>query len=743
MRKTPKNILLLAFAIFVTTIGPWVPLLQASSHREAPLTAMDPTIDTTDVYAFRSPDDPSKVTLMANWIPFEEPAGGPNFYHFDDTARYLIKIDRDGDGREDLTYEWRFQEQILNTSTFLYNTNRITSVDDPDYNYRQRYTVTQIAGFGSAATRTVLGSNLLMPPDNIGPRSTPNYETLAAQAVYNLSGGARVFVGQRDDPFFVDVASIFDLLGLRPFNSAHLLPLANSAGVDTPGGFNIHTTSIQVPITTVAPTCPVNASGIPTNASDQRCVVGVWATAERREFTDLAAGTQTASGNFVQVSRLGNPLINEVITDLARKDAFNALAPTGDSVLLDRVTDPEAARLIDTLYPSISVPPPPRNDLVTVFLTGIPGLNQQMNSVATPSEQLRLNLAIAPTAGVCSGNPLGVIAGDNAGFPNGRRLEDDVVDIELRALAGGYALTPSFNISPNNRLGDGVNSNDRPCLASFPYMPTPHQGYSHTHHAVGAATTPAATGDVLSINKTTSPMTVGMGGNITFNITVTNTSGAQATGVTVTDTLPSNVTFVSSSASQGSCTGTSTVTCNVGTLAAGANATVTIVARTTSAGTVTNTANVTSAQADTVTTNNASTSSSTVSTTAAPTVAFAPSPINGAPGQNTNVTVTINAPQSTPTTITLVSNNPGVATVPQTVTIQAGQTSVTFALSGVSVGNTTITATLPASLGGQSTTANVNIQALAAAAAVPTLSEWALIAMLMAFATLGLLKLRL
>jgi len=460
--------------------------LAASSHREAPLTSKKPAIDSTDVYAFVSPNAPSTVTLIANWIPFEEPAGGPNFYHFDPLARYLIKVDRDGNGVPDITYEWTFQNAIQNTATFLYATGQITSITDPDYNYRQTYTV---ASINSAGTRTVLATGLTMPPDNIGPRSTPNYEALAAAGVYPAGAGRLVFAGQRDDPFYIDLGSIFDLLGLRPFNNAHLIPLAVEPGIDTPGGFNIHTTSIQVPIAELAPACPVNVSGIPTSATNQNCVVGVWTTAELPSRLVRTPGAVTGSGAFVQVSRLGNPLVNELLIDLARKDAFSASQPTGDAAVLDRVLMPELARLIDTLYPAISVPPEPRNDLVTVFLTGIPNVNQQLNSVATPSEQLRLNMGIAPTAAICAGNRLGFIRGDNAGFPNGRRLEDDATDIALRVVAGGYPLTPAFNVAPNNALGDGVNMNDRPCLAAFPYQGTPHQGYTHAHHPVGSTTT--------------------------------------------------------------------------------------------------------------------------------------------------------------------------------------------------------------------------------------------------------------
>ena len=461
----------------------------ASSHREAPLTSKDPTVDNVDVFAFVSPDDASKVTLISTWFPFSEPAGGPNFYHFDDLARYLVKVDRDGDGVEDVTYEWTFREDIRDTSTFLYNTGPITSLDDNDYNYRQFYRIREIVRGGSTTT---LGNNLLMPPDNIGPRSTPNYERLASEAVRDLGNGIKEFTGQRDDPFYIDVASIFDLLGLRPFNGAHRIRLPTEPGSDTIGGFNVHAQAIQVPIARLAPNCPVDSQGRATDATDKRCVIGVWSTAERRSTIVRGTGTRTGSGDFVQVSRLGNPLVNELVVDLARKDAFNGTPPTGDAVVLDRVTDPELGRLIESLYPGIDVPPAPRNDLVAVFLTGVEGLNQQANSVRTPSEQLRLNMAIRPTAGICAGNTLGVIAGDKAGFPNGRRIEDDVTDIELRVVAG--ILVPGFNVAPNNQLGDGVNKNDKPCLSSFPYLATPHQGYDHDHHPDGSTSTPSIAG---------------------------------------------------------------------------------------------------------------------------------------------------------------------------------------------------------------------------------------------------------
>jgi hypothetical protein len=489
----------------------------ASSHREAPLIAADPTVDGTDTYAFVSPDAPTTVTLIANWIPFEEPGGGPNFYHYDDNASYYIKVDSDGDAVEDVTYKWTFHTVIKNPATFLYNTNQISGPSSTAFNYTQYYTVTQKLG---NAAPTLLFGNKLMVPDNIGPRSTPNYAALAAQFV-NSAGGIKEFTGQRDDPFYVDVNSIFDLGGLRPFNSLHLIPLPTSTGLDSTAGYNIHTTAIQVPISILAPTCPTSPQ-----VSDARCVIGVWSTAERpsvitRSQAASGAVSSTASGTPIQVSRLGNPLVNEVMLPLALKDAFNTISPATDfplfgattgplagagAILRTSILTPELANLIPVLYPAVTQKvPTPRTDLLTVFLTGIPGVTQQQNSDTTPSEQLRLNVAIPPsTGGVCGGNRIGAMAGDLAGFPNGRRLEDDVTDIAIRAVAGGYGdilggpppggagLLGLPNYSPNNTLGDGVDKNDVTCLTSFPYMGTPHAGYNRIHAAIYTSNLPAS-----------------------------------------------------------------------------------------------------------------------------------------------------------------------------------------------------------------------------------------------------------
>jgi Domain of unknown function (DUF4331) len=449
---------------------------RASSHREAPLISEDPVADNTDTYVWRSPDRPDTVTLVGNWIPLEEPAGGPNFNKFGDDVKYTLNVDNDGDAVDDIVYEFRFRTSVQNRNTFLYNTGPITSLDDPDFNIRQSYSIAKVEN----GRRTMMASGLATPPVNIGPRSTPNYEALAAAAVANLKGGGKVFAGQRDDPFFVDLGSAFDLLGLRPLNQAHLIKRPTEKGVDGVGGFNTHSIVLQVPITDLTRDHkPLSGP------SDPDAVIGVYAASERRQVRVLSSkGNQPSQfGKWVRVSRLGMPLVNEVVIPLGKKDRFNASDPADDAQFGKFVLDPEPARLIPVLYPGVKVPAAPRNDIATIFLTGIPGLNQPAK--VTASEMIRLNMGIAPTP-FAQQNPLGLLAGQMDGFPNGRRLVDDTPDIELRALAGGTPFTPDFNKAPNNILTDGVQKNDKPFLSSFPYLATPHQGYDHNHHPVGS-----------------------------------------------------------------------------------------------------------------------------------------------------------------------------------------------------------------------------------------------------------------
>jgi hypothetical protein len=448
----------------------------ASSHREAPVISDDPAADNTDVYAFVSPNRPDSVTIVANYIPLEEPAGGPNFAKFADSVLYAINVDNNGDGKEDVRYEFRFKTQVLNGNTFLYNTGPITSLNDPDWNVRQTYSVTRVSGPGKSE---VLGENIPTPPVNIGPRSTPAYDSLANAAVTDLPGGIKVFAGQRDDPFFVDLGSVFDLAGLRPFNPFHIIPLAAEDGVDGVAGFNTHSIVIQVP------TAQLAAFSKPT--------IGIYASASRQKVTILDKdGTRKGEGAWTQVSRLANPLINEVVIPLAKKDLWNGSEPEDDAQFAGFYTEPEVTRLENALYPVLdNAPETGRGDLVAVLLTGVPTLNFTGD---TKSDLIRLNTSIPPNGPAGTGNRLGLLGGDFAGFPNGRRLEDDVTDIELRAFACGYGTivgpiiegfgfcAGNANRTPNNLLGDGVDENEKPFMTAFPYVASPHQGYEHRHH---------------------------------------------------------------------------------------------------------------------------------------------------------------------------------------------------------------------------------------------------------------------
>jgi len=445
------------------------PIASASSHREAPGISEDPTHDNTDLWVFRSQDKPDMITFINDFQGFQEPAGGPNFYNFSSDGYYEIKIDNDGDAIEDVTYRFTFRSSYRNKDTFLYNTGVVTSLDDPDLNYRQFYTLTKI----EAGKSTVIGSDYQVAPANIGPRSTPNYDALANQAIYTLPDGGKVFVGPRDDPFFVDVGSIFDLLALRPVQSLHLIPTpGNTTGVDSLKGYNVLTMAIQVPINQVT-----RDRKVPESATANNAVIGTWSSASRARVSILGNGTRPAQnlGGFKIVSRLGMPLVNEIIVPVGSKDAFNGSEPKDDAQFLPKVLDPEVPKLYTLLYPGIKVPPAPRMDLVQVFLTGVPGLN--MRTGDKPAEMIRINLAIPPTA---SPNRLGVLAGDTQGFPNGRRLIDDVVDIDLRVAAG--VLVPGFNVAPNNALTDGVDANEKPFLSVFPYAASPFSGYDSMPH---------------------------------------------------------------------------------------------------------------------------------------------------------------------------------------------------------------------------------------------------------------------
>jgi hypothetical protein len=408
----------------------------ASSHREAPLISQDPTADNTDVYAFVSPDKPDTATIIANWIPGEDPAAGPNYYTFSQTARYDIYIDKNGNGKPDISYQFRFKNQP--SQFFLGNT-------------QQTYTVTKTAG----SRTTVVGSGLLTPPDNIGPRSTPNYAALAAQGIHPLDDGTTVFAGQRDDGFFADVGAIFDLVAIRQGTGA------NGGGKDFLAGYGVHSIALQIP------------KSMLDNGTNH--TIGVWAATDRKAASVSELRSVRKKGDddqWVQVSRLGNPLINEVIIPTNLKDRWNASSPAKDSRFETYYENPILATVLQQLYPQFGpFQDKNRQDLVQVLLTGLksPALNY---TGPTQADELRLNLSIPPTP-AAKVSRLGVLGGDLAGFPNGRRLTDDVVDIEERVVGGAL-------IGHSLPLGDGVDANDVPNLASFPYETAPFSGFDNT-----------------------------------------------------------------------------------------------------------------------------------------------------------------------------------------------------------------------------------------------------------------------
>jgi Domain of unknown function (DUF4331) len=476
-----------------------------SSHREAPEIAKDPVADSTDVYAFVSPDNPGTVTLIANYIPLQGPDGGPNFFEFGEDVLYSIHVDNDADGVADISYNFKFTTTLTSaaSSYFLYNTGPMTSLPTPAWSRPQTFTLTEVRN----GSTKVLGTDLLVPPCNIGPLSTPDYPALVAAALsYNQSKtGLNVYAGQRAEGFYVDLGAVFDLGDLRPFEAAHAgSSLAAMPAVNSTDMVNVHSLAIQVPISQLT-----NNGASPSGVGSSNAVIGVWTSASRQKIRGINAGSGTAfnTGPFVQVSRLGNPLFNEVLIPLAKKDYWNAQPPSQDSQFASYVTSPGLAALLPSLYPGVfpnlAAYSKPRADLAAILLTGIPAgvvPNFQTFTGKTQADMLRLNMAIPPTTSGASS--LGVLGGDLAGFPNGRRVFDDVATIELRAIAGATiplvdsSFTPDAVVKavpgagglefglitgPNDLAADGTEF----YLSSFPYLGTPHSGYNaHTADAL-------------------------------------------------------------------------------------------------------------------------------------------------------------------------------------------------------------------------------------------------------------------
>ena len=437
----------------------------ASSHREAPGITDTPKYDNTDLYAFVSPDKKRTVTLVANWIPMEEPAGGPNFYPWATDAHYDVNIDNNGDAKADLTYRWTFTDartpspgdSFTGNGTFLYNNGPVTTLTDDNLLFRQTYDLTLVR---PGQPDTLLLDNAPVAPSYVGKASMPDYDEIQDSAVVPFGGAngktSRSFAGQAEDPFFLDLR-VFDLLYGKGCGT--------EVGNDTLNGYNVNSLALQVP------KGDLTANGDP--------VVGIWSTTSRKN----------ATGGYTQVSRLGQPLVNEVVIPYQVKDTFNAIDPTQDAAALPFVVKPELASLLKNVCGLTKVPTDNRQDLVTVFLTGIPGLNQPKS--VTPSEQLRLNVDKFTKQKF---SRLGVIGGDNNGFPNGRRLQDDVLDIALQVVAGEVAGTlggTSGNQDFANDLGDAVDRNASGFDDDFPYLALPHSG------SVPQSSPPAENGETL------------------------------------------------------------------------------------------------------------------------------------------------------------------------------------------------------------------------------------------------------
>ncbi|MCW2835161.1 MAG: hypothetical protein JWN68_3114 [Nocardioides sp.] len=426
-----------------------------------------PQYDNTDVYAFRSPERQGSVTLVANWSPFSEPAGGPNFYPFANDARHEIHIDNDGDAKADVTFRWTFKDHYKSKDTFLSSTGPVTSLKDKNLNFFQTYRLERIKGHKTK----VLVKSARVAPSDAGKAAMPNYVDLRNQATRTF-GKVKSFAGQAEDPFFLDLR-VFDLLYGGDLSEV---------GDDTLAGFNVNSVALQVPKRWLAKK----------GNSKKNPIVGVWSTTNKR----------TAGGKFVQVSRLGMPLVNEVVLPIAVKDAFNASQPTSDVAALKYVTNPELPKLIESVY-GIDAPKTPRNDLVSVFLTGVKGLNMPKGKM-TPSEQLRLNMNTPVTA---NPNRLGVIGGDVQGYPNGRRLGDDVIDISLQVVEGEL-------VGSANDLGDGVDGNDAAFGDTFPYLALPVSGSDAAPHpGSGPDAKQSSATKVLGVEagRTTSMAAIGLG----------------------------------------------------------------------------------------------------------------------------------------------------------------------------------------------------------------------------------------
>lgn len=489
----------------------------ASSHREAPITALDHTADITDFYAFVSYDHPDRVTFILNVDPFLQPSNGPNYFPFDPSIVYQIKIDNDHDARADVTFQFRFQTHILDAGLPVGFAGAGNGIDAPanspapvapgtpivppaitslsgagaaGLSLQQTFTVNMIKGDRIVALSNTTGSPLIAVPSNVGPRTMPDYDALAAQGIYSLKGGngasdIRVFAGTVADPFFIDLGATFDSLNYRAGTGVEALTATQDAddqlnsAPDSVAGFNVNTIAIEVPITLLTSDGAIHA------ATDPKGTIGVWATTSRPEITIRPnRGVVQDFSRLAQIQRFGNPLINELVIGTGSKDYWSMSDPVNDSQFANFDLDPLIARVFNTVY-GFKIPTPPRTDLLPLVTYAAP-IAPKGTPAGPIADLMRLNTGVPPTP-LAQRKRLGLIAGDPAGYPNGRRLTDDVVDITERVAIGGV-LSPGFDVAPNNLLGDGVNASDVPPQETFPYVHYAYSGRDSRHISPGDPT---------------------------------------------------------------------------------------------------------------------------------------------------------------------------------------------------------------------------------------------------------------
>ncbi|HET9906671.1 MAG TPA: DUF4331 domain-containing protein [Anaerolineales bacterium] len=545
--------------VMALVVGLAPSLSQAASHREAPLISMDPNADITDFFMFRSYEEghDDNIVLIMNVNPLEEPSGGPYYYNFDPTVLYTFNIDNNMDGKaDDVRFEFEFKSEIRGVNRdlglflgYVAVPGPITALDGPGsegLGLRQSYTVTMIKD----GKRNMLARGLFAVPSNVGPRTMPDYEALVQQGIYDLKDGARVFAGQRDDPFYIDVGAIFDTLNLR------------DPGVDQLSGFNVHTIALEVPASWLTAD-----EGGP--ADTESPVLGAYSSTYRRSTTVLRENrdnkedadtdrenARRGSGNWVQVQRLANPLVNETIIGTVDKDRWNSLDPSKEQRFLDYYLKPRLALALQlvvgldtgcTPFGDANCQPNPpaaadttlaafnRTDLVNILLKYSPDDKKL-------SELLRLDISTSPVP-LVSQDRLSVLAGDNAGWPNGRRPIDDVTDIAVQVVGGPNYIAAG--------AGDNVNENDMPLPDMFPFLSTPWDGRDHVHENPDGALTPTPVG--TETGTATGTVTPTLDGSVT-------PTGTTVTPFTATPSATNTPTATLSTTPTGSATFTPTST---------------------------------------------------------------------------------------------------------------------------------------------------------------------------------------